>query len=57
MNLVEKTEKQTYIYNGRIINLRSDDITLPNGKDAKREVVEHPGGVCVLPLTDNDEII
>ena len=57
MNLVEKTEKQTYIYKGRIINLRCDDITLPDGKEAKREVVEHPGGVCVLPLTDNDEII
>lgn len=57
MNLVEKTEKQTYIYKGRIINLRCDDITLPDGKEAKREVVEHPGGVCVLPITENDEVI
>ena len=57
MNLVEKTEKQTYIYKGRIINLRCDDITLPDGNAAKREVVEHPGGVCVLPITENDEII
>lgn len=57
MNLVEKTEKQTYIYKGRIINLRCDDITLPDGKGAKREVVEHPGGVCVLPITENDEVI
>ena len=57
MNLVEKTEKQTYIYKGRIINLRCDDITLPDGKEAKREVIEHPGGVCVLPITENDEII
>ncbi len=57
MNLTEKTVSQTYIYNGRIINLRSDDITLPDGKPAKREVIEHPGGVCVLPITDEDEII
>jgi len=57
MNLVEKTEKQTYIYKGRIINLRCDDITLPDGKEAKREVVEHLGGVCVLPITENDEVI
>ena len=57
MNLVEKTEKQTYIYKDRIINLRCDDITLPDGKEAKREVVEHPGGVCVLPITENDEVI
>ena len=38
MNLTEKTEKQTYIYKGRIINLRCDDIILPDGKEAKREV-------------------
>jgi len=57
MNLTEKTVSQTYVYKGRIINLRSDDITLPDGKPAKREVIEHPGGVCVLPITDDDEII
>ena len=57
MNLNEKTLKKTYVYNGRIINLRCDDILLPNGKEAKREVVEHPGGVCVLPVTDDNEIV
>ena len=57
MNLVEKTEKQTYIYKGRIINLRCDDITLPDGNAAKREVVEHPGGVGVLPIDSNGDIL
>lgn len=57
MNLHEKIVKQNYIYHGKIINLRCDDIVLPNGKSATREVVEHNGGVCVLPLTYNNEII
>ena len=57
MNLEEKQLKAEYIYKGKIINLRSDEALLPNGNIALREVVEHPGGVCVAALTDNDEIL
>jgi len=57
MNLTEKPVSQDYIYNGRIINLRVDQIMLPNGKSATREVIEHPGGVCVAAITENDEIL
>lgn len=57
MNLSEKTIKQKYIYRGRIIDLRVDDILLPNGSLALREVVEHPGGVCVAALTENNELL
>ncbi|MDR1563996.1 MAG: NUDIX hydrolase [Oscillospiraceae bacterium] len=57
MNLEEKTVLEQYIYKGRIINLRVDEITLPNGAPAKREVVEHHGGVCVAPLTAEGELI
>lgn len=56
MNLKEETLSQSYKYRGRIINLRVDDIRLPNGNPAKREVVEHPGGVCVAALTDDMEV-
>jgi ADP-ribose pyrophosphatase len=57
MKYEEKTTQQNYIYKGRIINLRNDVVTLPNGKTAQREVVEHPGGVCVVALTSSDEEI
>ncbi|MCI8360431.1 MAG: NUDIX hydrolase [Clostridiales bacterium] len=57
MNLKEETLSQDYKYQGRIINLRVDDIRLPNGNPAKREVVEHPGGVCVAALTDDMEVL
>lgn len=57
MNVEEKTINKNYIYNGRIINVRRDDAELPNGKPCIREVVEHPGGVCVAALTDDDELI
>lgn len=57
MNLEEKTLSQTYAYRGRIIHLRRDMAELPDGSVADREVVEHPGGVCVAALTDRDELL
>ncbi len=56
MNLIEKSISKSYKYRGRIVNMRVDEALLPDGKVALREVVEHNGGVCVVALTDNDEI-
>lgn len=57
MKLTEKTVSQDYKYNGKIINLRVDDAELENGRIVKREVVEHPGGVCIGALTDQEELL
>ena len=50
MDLIEKTVEQQVLFQGSIIRVRKDTARLPNGRLAGREVVEHPGGVCVLPL-------
>ncbi len=52
-DFTEATAKSEYIYKGRIINLRNDVVTLPNGKPAPRELVEHRGGVAVLAVDQN----
>ena len=57
MNLEEKTLEKNTLFSGRIINLRRDTALLPNGATATREVVEHPGGVCVAALDDNDNLL
>ena len=57
MKLEEKQLNAEYIYKGKIINVRRDTAELPNGACAFREVVEHPGGVTVAALTDNDELL
>ena len=57
MNLTETPLNQTVIYDGKIIKVRVDDARLPSGAIAKREVVDHPGGVCVAALTDQDELL
>lgn len=57
MNLTETTLSKNHVYKGKVINLRVDDALLPNGSTAKREIVEHNGGVCVAALTDNQEVL
>lgn len=57
MKLYEKTLKVQPIYDGRIIHVHVDDVELENGAVAKREVVDHPGGVSVAVLTENNELI
>ena len=57
MKLIEKTVSQEMIYQGKIINLRRDKAELENGRIATREVVEHPGGVCVAALTPENELL
>ena len=52
MDLTEKQISFEYKFKGKIVNLRVDDALLPNGTTAKREIVEHNGGVCVAPLDD-----
>ncbi len=57
MDLFEKELSREYYFRGRIINMRRDEVLLPDGSQAGREVVEHPGGVCVAALTENDEVL
>lgn len=53
----EKTNSSKEIFNGRVITVCHDEVTLENGKTAMREVVYHNGGVCVLPLMDNGDVL
>ncbi len=53
----EKTLSSTYIYRGRVIKLRKYRVNLPDGGEATREIVEHPGSVVILALTNEKEIV
>ncbi len=57
MKLYEKTLRSETVFEGRIIRVRLDDVELENGEHAKREAVDHNGGVCVAALTDDDELL
>ncbi|MGJ9456896.1 NUDIX hydrolase [Oceanobacillus sp. CF4.6] len=53
----EKTIKSEKIFNGKVINLQVDEVTLPNGKTSSRELIKHPGAVAVIPITKDNKII
>ncbi|WP_208588216.1 NUDIX domain-containing protein [Gracilibacillus suaedae] len=56
-SLEEKTTHTTPIFEGKVINVQVDDVTLPNGKTSTREIVKHPGAVAIIPVTENNKII
>lgn len=55
--ITEKTLRSEYVYRGKTISVRKDIVKLPNGKEALREVVEHPGAVAVAAVNDQNELI
>lgn len=57
MEMREKTLSQEYHFKGHIMAARLDQVELPNGHTAAREVCEHLGGVGVLPIEKDGNII
>lgn len=57
MEFEEKTMKSDKIYDGKVINLRIDTVELPDKKYSKREIVEHPGAVAIVALTEEGEVL
>ncbi|MGN1328992.1 MAG: HAD-IA family hydrolase [Eubacterium sp.] len=53
----EQTEESQGIFNGTIITVHNDTVTLVDGDTAYREVVDHPGGVAIVGLTEDNEIL
>lgn len=45
------------IFEGRVMALRSDDVVMPGGKVASREILEHPGAVAIAALDDRDRLM
>lgn len=45
------------IFDGRILHLFEDTVTLPNGRPAFREVIRHVGAVCVIPVTEDGKVV
>ena len=56
MHLEEKTIKSETIYEGPIFTITHDTALLENGETAIRDVLWHHGGVCVIPVTEDNEI-
>ncbi|MBJ7341394.1 NUDIX hydrolase [Mycolicibacterium sp.] len=44
------------IYVGNIFALRADDVSMPGGRTARREVVEHYGAVGIVAIDDDENV-
>ncbi|MDM5156286.1 NUDIX hydrolase [Bacillus sp. DX1.1] len=56
-NLAERTIATEPIFDGRVIKVRVDEVVLPNGEISKREIVNHPGAVAIIAVTDEGKIV
>ncbi|MBO1624677.1 NUDIX hydrolase [Bacillus arachidis] len=56
-NLAERTVATEPIFDGKVIKVRVDDVVLPNGEMSKREIVNHPGAVAIIAVTDEEKLV
>jgi len=56
-NLTEKFLESKVVYEGNLLTVYCDKVELPNGKEAGREFIRHPGAVAVVPVTPEGNIV
>lgn len=57
MELWEKQVESELVFDGAVVHLYKDKVELPDGTHSMREYVKHIGAVCVIPITDDGEVI
>ena len=55
--LREQTLVSDQVYRGAFLDVRRDQIRLPDGGTAQREYIVHPGAVMVVPLLDDGRLV
>jgi ADP-ribose pyrophosphatase len=55
--LREQRIDSTQVYRGHFLDVRRDRIRLPDGAEAAREYIVHPGAVMVVPLLDDGRLL
>lgn len=53
----ESRLESTRVYDGVLLKVRSDRVRLPDGGEAVREYIEHPGAVMVIPLLADGRVV
>jgi ADP-ribose pyrophosphatase len=56
-HLVETKISSEQVYKGSFLKILRDVIALPNGKQATREYVLHPGAVVIIPILDDGSVV
>ncbi|MBP3721958.1 MAG: NUDIX hydrolase [Selenomonadaceae bacterium] len=56
-NLIEEKISEENVFDGVLLHVQRDTVKLPNGNEATREWVRHPGASSVLPILPNGDIV
>ena len=56
-HLIERRVRSESVYSGRLLQVRRDEIRLPDGKAATREYIVHPGAVMIVPIADDGQLV
>ncbi len=56
-SLIEEKIDSTDIFDGHLLHVKSDRVRLPNGHEAVREWIKHPGAAAVVPYFDNGDVL
>lgn len=57
ITLAETQQTTEAVFDGALLHVVRDTVTLPNNGTASREVIRHVGAVAIVPLTENNEVI
>lgn len=55
--LIEEKISEENVYDGVLLHVQKDTVKLPNGNEAPREWVRHPGASSVLPILPNGDVV
>ena len=55
--LWEKHVSTETVFDGKLLKIAVDKVILPDGKEAVRELVHHPGAVAILPVLEDGSIV
>ncbi|MFQ6615394.1 MAG: NUDIX domain-containing protein [Fidelibacterota bacterium] len=56
-DLTETRLSSTQVFRGKLLNVWSDEVHLPNGETSVREYVKHPGAAVMIPVLDDNKIL
>lgn len=56
-DLIETKLSSTTVYDGKLLHVKCDLVRLPNGREASREWIQHPGAAAVLPMLSDGRVV
>ena len=57
LHLREDCVSSEQVYQGNFLNVRRDEVKLPDGGLASREYIVHPGAVMIVPILDDGRLV